>query len=231
MKKIIKLLTILIVAISACGGGGGSSVTHPIAYAPGSDLSVEPLNQTPAVYSETHYIYDFQGENYLLSCNSNGADNGQLEIYKETNGTFTPSEKMNIGAATGCSGVAAIVDSTNSVFQATKNGILHIATSTKVGGGTDYFVTYWCWDGDWHTGQNIETNSAESACADYFNFANNSGTPSITIDNSTNTLWVAYQVNFFDVNNLGNMELGVTSYPLANINRKRYQRYNIIRHR
>ena len=222
MKKIISLFGILIIAMSACGGSGGSTVQHPLGYA-GPDTSLQPSQQTPSIYAETHYVYDFQGENYLLSCNSSAPDSGQLEIYKETNGAFTSTEKMLVGPTFGCSGVTAIVDSTNSVFQATKNGILHIAATTKVGNAIDYFVTYWCWDGDWHTGQNIETNSAESACADYFNFANNSGTPSMTIDQSTNTLWLAYQINFLDNDPLStSTELGITSYPLANISNAVY---------
>jgi len=223
MKKIINLLVILTVSISACGGsggGGGSAVTHPIGYT-GSDLSVQPLLQTASVYSESHYIYDFQGQNYILACNSNGATSGQLEIYKETAGQFDANDKMTIGGGIGCSGVTSIVDSSNSVNMSPNTGILHIFAAEYVA-STTYYTTYWCWDGQWFSGDPVENHSAESACGDYLNKAPSGGSPSVTIDTSSNELLLAYQLNWWDLANPNNMDLEFMSYPLANLNSATY---------
>ena len=219
MKKIIQLLSILILAISACGGSGGSSVTHPVGYT-GPDSSVEPLLQTPSIYSETHYVYDFQGENYLLSCNSSGIGSGQLEIYKEAGGQFDPSEKMTIGGGVGCSGVTSIIDSNNSVNASPNTGILHIFAAELV--SSVNYTTYWCWDGQWVAGDAVENHSAENACGSYLNKAPSGGSPSVTIDTSSNELLLAYQLNWWDLSNPSNMDLEFMSYPLTNLTTTAY---------
>ena len=207
MEKIIRLLAILIIAISACGGSGGS-VTHPIGYA-GPDSSVAPLVQTASVYSETHYIYDFQGNNYLLSCNSNGVGSGQLEIYKDISGSFNTTEKMTIGGGIGCSGVTAIIDNNNSVFNSTNIGVLHIFATEDIQ-NADTFVTYWCWDGTWSAGGSLQ------GCGSSLPNTIGGGAPTAAIDTTNNTLLMAWQENFNDLNP-ASMELLLMDYPLANL--------------
>jgi len=206
MKKLIRLLAILIIAISACGGSGGS-VTHPVGYA-GPNSSVAPLMQTASVYSETHYIYDFQGNNYLLSCNSNGVSAGQLEIYKDISGSFNTTEKMTIGGGIGCSGVTAIIDNNNSVFNSTNIGVLHIFATEDVP-SADTFVTYWCWDGTWAAGGSLQ------GCGSNLPNTIGGGAPAAAIDTTNNTLLLTWQEGFDDL--AINMELLLMDYPLANL--------------
>jgi len=214
MKKINSLFVVVIFAVFGCGGSGGTSSQNPTAY-PLEDQGAFVLGSNTNVYAETLYIHDFQGENYLLSCNSSSLNTGQLEIFKMTGGQFTSTEKMNIGYGTGCSGVAAVKDEINSVKDSNYSDILHIAATQYIA-NANYYVNYWCWDGEWSTGAQIEDNSAQSACSDYFNGSVDAGTPSMAIDQSSNTLWVAYQLKFNSPNQIDH-ELHAISYPLANI--------------
>ncbi|MBG97602.1 hypothetical protein CL659_00585 [bacterium] len=214
MKKIIKLLPILIIAISACGGNNNSNATHPIAYN-GQDLSVAPTSQTPAVYSETHYIYDFQGNNYLLACNSSGLSVGQLEIYKDISGSFSTTEKMTIGGGIGCSGVTAIIDNNNSVYNSVNSGVLHIFATEDIP-TADTYVTYWCWDGTWSTGGSLQ------GCGSSLSNTVGGGAPTAAIDTTNNTLLLAWQESFDDLGNPINMGLNFMDYPLANLQANPY---------